>query len=224
MLKRSSLALVAAVVTLATSAGQSFAQTGQDLGPAKVMIGDQFGFCATQTLQVPINLSTTVTTTTVVTETIFTTTFPPTTTSTSTTSLFTLFQTLEVCNPYAGRVAFKISENESPEAQTRVYIGYSYVDGVRGVGNSIAPTSRFSSSFSTDTVQTSEVESTRTDTTITTAVNSTGFTVGTPRVSRHAEIFGAEYAFLDGGPRSACACRSSSRTAMGPSTRTTSAT
>jgi hypothetical protein len=111
-----------------------------------------------------------------------------------------LFRNVAVTNPYATRAAFKISQNESPLPQTRVFLGFDYLDSVRGAGGSFAGSQSTSSSSVTSTstqVGTGFTDSitTRVDTSTTTSTTG-GFS---PRrlINAYHDIIGFEYAFLD---------------------------
>jgi hypothetical protein len=167
------------------------------------MLGDPFGFCARRTITVPgFQTITTVTTTTV------TTTVPPVTTTVTVTTPFRPLATVtttsthteailrqierqvDVCDPLALRGIYKISFNESPAPQDRVFFNYLYGYNLQGTGGSALP------SFVTTTTTATPAPGTTVTTVQTT--DTPGALVGARRLNTNYEIAGFEKTILGG--------------------------
>lgn len=171
----------------------------------KVMVGDLFGYFVTRPAFAPVFQTGATTTSITTTRTTQQGTAPPVTTITvsasSSQTQAGLFQQLLVSNPYAARTAFRISENESPDAQDRVFLGYTYGHQFSGQNGLLPPAAAFNASSSSTTTivlgdGTSTITTVRRDAAATT--NTTGILYPGGRINRSAEVFGFEKACLDG--------------------------
>jgi hypothetical protein len=151
----------------------------------KVLVGDLWGFQALNTRFVPRFRTVTVKTTTIRRG---ETGGPRRTVKTSTlTQMF--LDKINVFNPYASRVAFKIGDNESVLPQDRVFLTYGFINGVTGTGGTIA---------STATTSSSTVIGQNVTTTTVTSTSTTGASVLGARINGNQEVVGFEKTVFDG--------------------------